>query len=170
MKLFYSHFINLNLNFIMTKNLRFKKLLGVFAIAIAASFLFSQASLSQNVSSLKVLHAAAFSDANNGALSADFVGVIDNGAKTVTFPDFPFGTALGALTLDFEASDKSNVYYGQTVAAGTNIGDGLGAGVNVVAGATIDLTVAANPSVDPNTPQPCSDPLAPSAPSSVRPS
>lgn len=144
MKLFYSHFINLNLNFIMTKNLRFKKLLGVFAIAIAASFLFSQASLSQNVSSLKVLHAAAFSDANNGALSADFVGVIDNGAKTVTFPDFPFGTALGALTLDFEASDKSNVYYGQTVAAGTNIGDGLGAGVNVVAGATIDLTVAAN--------------------------
>jgi len=128
----------------MTKNLRFKKLLGVFAIAIAASFLFSQASFSQNTSSEKVLYAAAFSAANNGALSADFVGVIDNSAKTVTFPDFPFGTALGALTLDFESSELSNVFYGLAGTGGTAIGSGLGAGVNVVAGATIDLTVAAN--------------------------
>ncbi|MFC2118381.1 T9SS type A sorting domain-containing protein [Bacteroidota bacterium] len=134
----------------MTKNLRFKKLLGVFAIVLATSFVFSQSSYSQteqstNQSSENVLYAFSFTDAANAALSADFTTVIDETLRTVTLSsNFPFGTVITALTPTFEASDLSNVRLGATFAGGTAIGSGLGDGVPVLAGAAFDFTLVAN--------------------------
>ena len=135
----------------MTKNLRFKKLLGVLAIVLATSFVFSQVSYSQNNSSEKVLEYFAFLDASNAALDADYVGVIDQVNRTVTVPDFPFGTVMTNLTSTFAASDKSNVYLGgPTFATAMTypLGSGLGAASNITAGTNIDFTAGTHDGTD----------------------
>ncbi len=127
----------------MTINLCIKKLLSVFALVIATSFVFSQVSFSQ-ASSEKVLHTFVFSDVNNAALSADYVGVIDLVEHTVTIPDLPIGTEVTALTPDFSSSDISNVWFGKSFTPAALLGSGLGSGTKVVGAAAIDLSVAGN--------------------------
>ncbi len=112
---------------IMSKHLRFGKLLGVLAVMLTLSFAWGSA---QNTSSEKQLLSFGFTQALNPTLVSNVTGVIDPVNRTVTVT-VPFQTVVTGLIPTFTSSAFSNVYY-NPVPPGNVLGTPAVSGVTAI--------------------------------------